>query len=428
MENIREWAQQISNDRKTKFSKTLAGELMHRLEAELKTASPDYSACIDVLMSFHYSAVRLFYKKWYPLFVENVQAAIDDAVLKYITTDSARHALPRVAEVLTQRLRYTENAEHLVKELQWYISNIDEKYVNDKSFAEIWHSCNLTSLNRILTLNVNDWPVNKKKIKLFFDSLLADISASETKILYQSFLARNHLNDSAINTPICVPSPGNSPKQKAENPKVEVNTLSESVPMECSAEINESYVFPQTLSTFEKITAPMSTIGETLSANDEECDGIKLLERALAWVRWQSQDTAALKDAIVSSEAQAKRLSSQIDALSQALQAEKEDAAAKAKEISALQNRLADTERLLEASCKKEEDLDKTVEALQRMNNNSASQAVAGYKADLAAALKSLVEDASLPEVQSDANILSALLTDLLDTLRFKGIPLEGSK
>ena len=76
--------------------------------------------------------------------------------------------------------------------------------------------------------------------------------------------------------------------------------------------------------------------------------------------------------------------------------------------------------------CEKNEELDKTVETLQRMNENSAAQAIAGYKEELASALKSLVEDASLPEAQNDLGILTALLGDLLDTLRFKGIPLEG--
>ena len=73
----------------------------------------------------------------------------------------------------------------------------------------------------------------------------------------------------------------------------------------------------------------------------------------------------------------------------------------------------------------KSAELDGMVSKLQQMNENSAVQAVLGYKAELASALKSIVEDARLPEAQHDAEILSALLADLLDTLHFKGVPLE---
>lgn len=68
---------------------------------------------------------------------------------------------------------------------------------------------------------------------------------------------------------------------------------------------------------------------------------------------------------------------------------------------------------------------DATVKKLMQMGDNTTEQAVSGYKAELASALRSIVEDAHLLDAQSDTSILSALLEDLLDTLRFKGIPLE---
>lgn len=65
---------------------------------------------------------------------------------------------------------------------------------------------------------------------------------------------------------------------------------------------------------------------------------------------------------------------------------------------------------------------DEIICKLQRMNENTAKQSVAGYKTELASALKSLVEDARLPEAKEDKEIAVALLEDLLDVLRFKGV------
>lgn len=64
---------------------------------------------------------------------------------------------------------------------------------------------------------------------------------------------------------------------------------------------------------------------------------------------------------------------------------------------------------------------DGIIRKLQRMNRNTAEQAVAGYKAELASALKSILEDAQLPEARTDMEIASALLWDMLDVLRYKG-------
>ena len=65
---------------------------------------------------------------------------------------------------------------------------------------------------------------------------------------------------------------------------------------------------------------------------------------------------------------------------------------------------------------------DEVITKLQRMNENTAEQSVSGYKAELARALKSIVEDAQLPEAKEDKEIAVALLEDMLDVLRWKGV------
>ena len=69
-------------------------------------------------------------------------------------------------------------------------------------------------------------------------------------------------------------------------------------------------------------------------------------------------------------------------------------------------------------------ELNETVKALHQMNKNCAEQAVAGYKRELADALRSIAEDMNLPEVRNDAAIMTALMDDLFDALRYKGIAL----
>ena len=90
-----------------------------------------------------------------------------------------------------------------------------------------------------------------------------------------------------------------------------------------------------------------------------------------------------------------------------------------------LRAKLSEAERQASSEHEKYNKLDKTVEALHRMNENAEAQAINGYKADLASALQSIVRDARLPEVQGNAEMLSAIWDDLLDTLRLKGIMLE---
>lgn len=65
---------------------------------------------------------------------------------------------------------------------------------------------------------------------------------------------------------------------------------------------------------------------------------------------------------------------------------------------------------------------DRIIHKSQQAKRNTAEQAVSEYKAELGAALKSIVEDAQLPEARTDPEIANALLWDMLDVLRYKGV------
>ena len=64
-------------------------------------------------------------------------------------------------------------------------------------------------------------------------------------------------------------------------------------------------------------------------------------------------------------------------------------------------------------------------DTLQRMNKNSAEQALSGYKAELNSALKNVLENLTDTEAWKDIEMLSPLCDHLLGILKYKGISLE---
>ncbi len=439
MENIREWSSRITKGQKKKFSNKLASELLGQMRRELLSENPDYFGCIEALMSFPCQAVGFVYEEMYPVLPENVQNVLNHSFLEYAKLNSKgnnrAYMFRRIAQALAVRLKYVESAGEVLPELQWYICNWDDKIAPSET-VKMRDNCQLSDLKKLLLLNVCDWPVPRKNLADFYNAMFSDFSGAETKALYQSFLEKNHLNDStfedansrsiAIENAVSGTTPAEI-EQDEEKGTIEINKLQ---PAGLVEEVSPENTVPSAenanIFSGPKNPEPAKAIAQKPIANDEETDGIKLLERALAWATLQLQSTADLKDALAKAETQIKKLELQSIYLLQELQSAKDDAKSKAETAVALQSRLSEAEGQIKTVCEKNEELDKTVETLQRMNENSAAQAIAGYKEELASALKSLVEDASLPEAQNDLGILTALLGDLLDTLRFKGIPLEG--
>lgn len=439
MENIREWSSRIPKGQKKKFSNKLALELLGQMKRELFSENPDYSGCIEALMSFPCQAAGFVYEEIYPALPENVQNALNRSLLEYAELNSKgnnrAYVVRRMAQVLAVRLKYVETAGEVLPELQWYICNWDDKTAPSET-VKIRDNCQLSDLKKLLLLDVCGWPVPRENLTDFYNAIFSDFSGAETKALYRSFLEKNHLNGSAFEDAVggnaaienavssAVPA---EIKQIKEKEAIEIDQIQPTGFVE-ETEPENTDSSTENAATFSKPNnlEPANAVIPEPVANDGETDGVKLLERALAWAALQRQSTADLKDALFKAETQIKKLELQSLHLSQELQSAKDDAEAKAEAAFVLQGRLSEAEVQIKAACEKSEELDKTVETLQRMNENTAAQAIAGYKEELASALKSLVEDASLPEAQNDLDILKALFSDLLDTLRFKGIPLEG--
>lgn len=492
MGNIRTWTSLVAQDYKgKKVSAPRVSELLEHLQSELSCEDPDYPSCAETLMSFHYQYMGNFYEKLYNTLSKNMQYKLNVAISDSIKANPQKRTM-KMALVIGWRLKRIKTGNEIVPELNIYISNYVDKSVSSE-IQNIRDNCQETTLQKLLSINIQDWEISRNRVKFFYQLLFEDSTDIKTKEMYQKFLSDNYLNDSpaqsdtvdttkitpeAISSSVygslheqnTIVSPGNSQREASiaeTTPPINVSKDSPEVapPQSCadteavkdthgdfdskkadSLSLDEFPCYQSTIvtvdnsqnSTLKSETIPSTNILQTVAGDVPppasphphteqglEKNGVKLAELLLAWSRKQASGTAALKESLRMSERENNRLGTQLSSLRDELFAAKKELSGRDAESASLRSQLAETAAHLDSSRKQAAEFDETIRKLQRMNENSASQAVAGYKAELAAALKSIVEDARLPEAQKDADILSALLGDLLDTLRFKGIPLE---
>lgn len=473
METIREWISRLTLSQKKKPSKTVVDNLYKMIETELRSTSPDYDACVLALTTFSHQIVSMFYESEYVHFPKDQQVPFDAAFLKWAESRpkvaGSNIAYLKMAQVLKRRLALVDSAEELVPELKWYITNFDDSRATSETM-KFQSECELADLQKLLTLEVSDWPIDPDKIKKFYGILFSSFSGTTTKSLYQAFLIKNQLadsasNDSAETSQLNISKSNDAAKHTAASdssiPKQDAVT--EKVPSVAPLPVEAPSLHPAQSTNPDKIvdvrkdtedktedktpspaekpivhdfsgspipmyhesSVPASEMPQPDPDPDPDKDGVKLAEHLLVWARTQVQGTAVLKSSLRRSSNELKKLEDRFSNLRKELFAAKEEIAAKEVTIMALQRDLAAVNARLDAEQQKSAELDGMVSKLQQMNENSATQAVLGYKAELASALKSIVEDTRLPEAQHDAEILSALLADLLDTLHFKGVPLE---
>ena len=457
METIRQWASKITEKQRGNFSSPLTDELLKLIKSEVLLAAPDYEGCMIALTTLHHQSIAVFYERIYPQLPKNAQQSINTALLDCANTRLGKAAAcSRIAQAIQQRLKSGESAESLVPELQWYIGNVSEKTLQN-NLKNIWHDCGTKNCVKLFELDVSNWQVNRLKLQNFYVYFLQMLRISDGKTdwnsIFTDFLEKNHLSDSEGSDPTASNLPTTDQQNTASpNGSVETARFTTPPPLEApssiptqstvSAEISDKGIDetadqePGSIGTLiadELHGSPAIAHTESPGLSPEspqaepepEKDGVKLAELLLSWTRTQVQGTAILKSALKQSNTELKGLEDRFSSLREELSAAKKELAAKEAAVAALQHDLVAITAELESERIKSAELDGMVSKLQQMNENSAVQAVLGYKAELASALKSIVEDTRLPEAQHDAEILSALLADLLDTLHFKGIPLE---
>lgn len=449
METIREWASQITESQKSSFNSSLTDELLKRLKDELSSDTPDYEGCVVALTTLHHKSVAIFYERLHQKLPQTSQAMVNQYFFAWINEGAAGAKCSKTAQAIQQRLKNGENVENIILELQWYIKHVTAPILQ-RNIKKIWNACNIVGLKKLFLLHVADWAVDESDLLSFYSAIFQILQAADGKTdwtsMFADFLEKNHLvgSESSVQAAPVLPSTTPQPAPSSDVSSMEKVTPTAPLPSETSPSIPAQNTTPDKIidvhkdmedKTAEKpmahdlpesSTATHKESSETPQPDtDPDKDGVKLAERLLAWARTQVQGTSVLKSSLKTSNNDLKRLEERFSNLQSELFAAKEEIAAKEVTIAVLQRDLADANTKLKAEQAKSSELDGMVSKLQQMNENSATQAVLGYKAELAAALKSIVEDARLPEAQHDAEILSALLADLLDTLHFKGVPLE---
>ena len=215
--------------------------------------------------------------------------------------------------------------------------------------------------------------------------------------------------------------PENAPAISAENPEssqVTPSEIGQKAEEETSTEIPAKKAAPETLSSkTAENAAQQPQLSETFGKANEP-GLIKLLERALASAKQEARNTEKLKESLARSESSLKESERQFADLTRKLGAARQENAE-------LRMRLEKAERQAESDRETALKMREAAETLQRMNENSAAQAVAGYKAELNSALKDILENLTDTEAREDIDILSALCDHLLDILKYKGISLE---
>ena len=476
MPTLREYLDSLSPSGKKKPNKTL----MEYMRKELSAEQPDYAVCLDALSKFLPPATGMFYADAYPLLSESVQKEWNQAFLKWADTQTAAKqpaAFLRMSQAVKARLEQMEKADELSLEIQWFISRFadnsaravsDAREMRDKTSAE--------QLRKLLVLPVENWSVDKESLKIFFDILFADFPAEHLEKEYRMFLMRTGLDGSENGvSPLAetkaheteekpsvqavsqksAPAEESAPERPAEcaapteEPKKteqSVSVTSAATPSKASEESDAESPTPENA---PAIAAPSETgkeaeaetptempakkaAPETLPSKSaenateqpqpfgkaNEPGFMKLLERALASAKQEVRNTEKLKESLARSESSLKESERQCEDLTRKLGVARQENAE-------LRMRLEKAERQAESDRETALKMREAAETLQRMNENSAAQALAGYKAELNSALKDILENLADTEAREDIDILSALCDHLLDILKYKGISLE---
>ena len=470
---IQEWSSGIKTEMGPNLNQDLTDELFLRIKENISSTNPDFADCIASLASFAPSVFEKFYSATYVDLDKRIQQQWNQAVLSWAdapVSDKSKKVIvyPRIILVIQSRLPQVNDPDEISCEMQWCIAHFGGNPKKVKAIEAMRNKTPWEHLKKLLYLNVEGWPVDKDNLLNFYFVLFPDSEFNYEKEELLSFLDRNHLNkpdapitskkdknQSTIEKFYEIKSGVSEQKivSQSDNDEAQHDDATKMIGQDSGAQhdaktalatqtTEASDVQTQTISktdtnqpavvgswNVESQTAfsmvpkqenpePLENYRRAKKSESKEQDGLKMLRRALTWAEQQSQEMEELKENLTKSESRIRLLEAEKAALEHRLQ----DAMS---EASALRIQLANAENQVNEEREKYQNLDNTVEALHHMNENTELQAISGFKADLASAVQSIVHDARLPEAQGNAEILSALLEDLLDTMRFKGIPME---
>ena len=426
MENITEWAGRIDKNFRNKPNKQLQEELFKRVITALQENTNTYEECVSAFCRFDAKVISPFYEDYYWTDIPD-RAKWDGAFLSW--ADSKKPTVPatiRIALILQEKLKKAGGSFDVLPELQWFSLHEDDRSAS--AFRGLREKSKYSDLRKLLDLDMREWNIGHPLIIKMYGILFSDALESKTQELYREFQARNGLTEKEVAAPETIPEQqstlsANSPSEMKKETGLPSESL-ETPPVEkAGAPIQPAHV--------EKAPDQNTPIVEkpTPKISDTPQNGIALAEAMLKWVHSQAERQIDLGTRLSNSIAEAARLGKQNEELSARIMALESDLLLIRKEKATLEQQLVEakeTSATLEAEKNAAQD---TIGRVQIMSDNSVKQEIDGFKHELASALSRTVKDFSsdvsdLTDAEK-VEVYTALMDELLDTLKHNGIVIE---
>ena len=426
MENITEWAGRIDKNVRNKPNKQLQEELFNRVTTALKEGTNTYDECVAAFCRFDAKVIPTFYQDYYWLDIPDT-SKWDAAVLSW--ANSKKPTVPatiRMALILQEKLKKVASSTEVLDELKWFSLNEDDRTVS--AIKNVREKSKYSDLRKLLDLDMREWKIGQALIIKMYSILFSDALESKTQELYHEFKFRHGIKDQTDTganeapTPQPVASTGNAVEGNKELDAVPgaVEAQGGDKPAESAQPVTPLQIPPQT-------EYPIDT--PVPKTADKPKDGIALAEAMLAWTRSQTARMIEIGTQLSNSTAEVARLNKQnaemrerILELEMSLSSVKKDRASLEQQL----QQANETSAILEAEKNAAQD---TIGRVQIMSDNSVKQEIDGFKHSLGSVLSRTVKDFSsdvsdLTDAEK-VEVYTALMEELLDTLKHNGIVIE---
>lgn len=426
MENILEWAAKIDKNALNKPNRQLQEELFRRVVTALQENTNDYRECAAVFFRFDAKVIVPFYQEIYWTDVPD-RTKWDEAFLDW--ANSRKPTVPatiRMALILQEKLKRICSSSEALPEIRWFSLHEDKRSAS--AFKGLREKSAPSDLKKLLDLDMRDWKTGKPLIAKMYGVLFSGSTDAETSALYGEFLARNGL-DAAENRPAADPLQAASSLVDTPNDEKDMAAGASSAESDPGASMptagEQSFAAPSPARTETAAEAAFSKPSEMPR------DGVALAEAMLMWARGQKDRLMALGTQLSDSMAEAARLARQNGEMKMRIAALEASLTNEEKTKQALEGQLREAKETIAAlEAEKNGALD-SMEHLHVMFDDSVKQQLDGLKYELTSELSKTAKDfASDVSDLTDAEkveVYTALMEELFDVLKHKGILIEGN-
>lgn len=426
MENITEWADRLVKNGNSKPNKQLQDDLCNRVTTALKEGTNTYDECVAAFCRFNAKVIQTFYPNYYWSDIPNT-SKWDAAVLSW--ANSKKPTVPatiRMALILREKLKKVASSTEVLGELKWFSLHEDDRTA--AAIESLRDNSKYSDLRKLLDLDMRKWKTGQALIIKMYSILFSDALESKTQELYHEFKLRHGIKDKTDTganeapTPQPVVSTGNAAEGNKEFDAVPGFSEAQGgdKPAKSAQPITPLQIPPQT-------EYPIDTPAPKTA--DKPKDGIALAETMLAWTRSQTVRMIEIGTQLSNSTAEVARLNKQnaemrerILELEMSLSSVKKDRASLEQQL----QQANETSAVLEAEKNAAQD---TIGRIHIMSDNSVKQEIDGFKHSLGSELSRTVKDFSsdvsdLADAEK-VEVYTALMDELLDTLKHNGIVIE---